>query len=154
MRVPSTVSPTGSGISSGWLAAGTGSVIAATGTAITVTGRSGNAGVNALNGGRIETSGGSVSVTNGAGGLLQSGSTTIMTGTNVTASGTGGIGFQFNNGGSNTLNYQGATIQANAASFSVQGAIANIDLTTTTAIANNNTLLETINGGNTIVQGP
>ena len=91
-----------------------------------------------------------MSVTNGAGGLLQSGSTTIMNGTNVTASGTGGIGFQFNNGGSNTLNYQGATIQASAASFSVQGAIANIDLTNTTAVANNNTLLETINGGNTI----
>ena len=105
--------------------------------------------MNALNGGRIETSGGSVSVTNGAGGLLQSGGTTIMNGTNVTASGTGGIGFQFNNGGSNTLNYQGATIQASAASFSVQGAIANIDLTNTTAVANNNTLLETRNGGNT-----
>ena len=134
----------------GLRATGTGSVIAATGTAITVTGPSGNAGVNALNGGRIETSGGSVSVTNGAGGLLQSGGTTIMTGTNVTASGTGGIGFQFNNGGNNTLNYQGATIQASAASFSVQGAIANIDLTNTTAVANNNTLLQTGNGGNTM----
>ena len=133
----------------GLRATGTGSVISATGTAITVTGTGSNAGLNALNGGRIETSGGSVSVTNGAGGLLQSGGTTIMNGTNVTASGTGGIGFQFNNGGSNTLNYQGATIQASAASFSVQGAIANIDLTNTTAVANNNTLLQTGNGGNT-----
>ena len=132
----------------GLRATGTGSVISATGTTITVTGTGGNAGVNALNGGRIETSGGSVSVTNGAGGLLQSGGTTIMTGTNVTASGTGGIGFQFNNGGSNMLSYQGATIQASAASFSV-GAIAKIDLTNTTAVANNNTLLQTGNGGNT-----
>ena len=82
--------------------------------------------MNALNGGRIETSGGSVSVENGAGGLLQSGSTTIMAGTNVTASVTGGIGFLFNNGGSNMLNYRGATIQASGASFSVQGAIANM----------------------------
>ena len=133
----------------GLRATGTGSVISATGTAITVTGTGSNAGLNALNGGRIETSGGSVSVTNGAGGLLQSGGTTIMNGTNVTASGTGGIGFQFNNGGSNMLNYQGATIEASAASFSVQGAIANIDLTNTTAVANNNTLLQTGNGGNT-----
>lgn len=133
----------------GLLATGAGSSISATGTEIVVSGSGGNAGLNALNGGRIETSGGSVSVTNGAGGLLQNGGTAILNGTNVTASGTGGIGFQFNNGGSNTLSYQGGTIQASEASFSVQGALANIDLANTTAIANNNTLLETGNGGNT-----
>ncbi len=139
----------GGGGERGLRATGPGSVISAAGTSIVVTGSGGNAGLNALNAGRIETSGGSVSVTNGAGGLLQSGGTAILNGTNVTASGTGGIGFQFNAGGSNILSYQGGTIQASEASFSVQGAIANIDLATTTAVANNNTLLETSNGGNT-----
>lgn len=133
----------------GLRATGAGSVISTTGTAIIVSGSGGNAGLNALSGGRIETSGGSVSVTNGAGGLLQSGGTAILNGTNVMASGTGGIGFQFNNGGSNTLSFGGGTIEASEASFSVQGAIANIDLANTTAVANNNTLLETGNGGNT-----
>lgn len=133
----------------GLRATGASSVISATGTSIVITGPGGDAGLNALNGGRIESTGGSVSVVNGAGGLLQSGGTAILNGTNVTASGTGGIGFQFNNGGSNILRYQGGTIQASDASFSVQSAIANIDLTNTTAVANNNTLLETGNGGNT-----
>jgi type V secretory pathway adhesin AidA len=107
--------------------------------------------VSATNGGSITTTGGSVSVVNGEGGLLQNGGSLTMSGTDVTASGNGGTGFLFNNGGNpNTLQYSGGTITASGASFSVQGATANINLSSTTAIANNNTLLETTSGGATL----
>jgi outer membrane autotransporter protein len=111
---------------------------------------SGEAGLKATNSGSIDTSGGSVAVTNGVGGLLQNGGTLNMTGTDVTASGNGGVGFLFNSGGSaNTLNYSNGTITASAASFSVQGAAANINLAGTIAIVNNNTLLATSSSGST-----
>jgi hypothetical protein len=135
----------------GLLAQSTGSTITATGTVVTVSGGGGDAGVSATNGGSITTTGGSVSVVNGEGGLLQNGGSLTMSGTDVTASGNGGTGFLFNNGGNpNTLQYSGGTITASGASFSVQGATANINLSSTTAIANNNTLLETTSGGATL----
>lgn len=134
----------------GLRATGAGSLITASNVAINVTGSGGNAGAHAVNGAGIETTGGSVSVGNGAGGLLQNGGSVTMAATNVTASGNGGFGFLFNNGGNaNTLGYSNGTITASSASFSVQGAAANIGLTNTTATSNNNTLLDT-NSGNTI----
>ena len=71
-----------------------------------------------------------------------------MTGTDATASGNGGFGFLFNGSG-NTLQYSNATIVASAASFSVQGAAANISLSNAVAVTNNNTLLETVSGAST-----
>lgn len=134
----------GGGGEAGLRATGASSLVTATDVVVSVTGGGGDAGVNATTGGTIVTNGGSVSVTNGAGGLLQNGGIATMAGTNVTASGTGGFGFLFNNGGSaDTLTYSNATIVASAASFSVQGATANINLAGTTAVVNNNTLLET-----------
>ena len=129
----------------GLRAVGAGSTVTASNVAVSVTGSGGNAGLNAVNSGAITTTGGSVSVVNGAGGLLQNGGSATMTGTNVAASGNGGIGFQFNNGGvPNTLQYSNGTISASDASFSVAGGTtANINLASTTAIANNNTLLTT-----------
>ncbi|UZF91271.1 autotransporter family protein [Bosea sp. NBC_00550] len=127
-----------------------GSLVSATNTAVNVSGAGGNAGVNAANGGIIETSGGSVSVVNGTGGLVESGGIVNMNGTNVTASGSGGFGFQFSNGAVNLLRYGSGVIEASQASFSVQGATGDIILDGTTAVANNNTLLETNGGGNTL----
>ncbi|CAN7585150.1 autotransporter outer membrane beta-barrel domain-containing protein [Bosea sp. LjRoot237] len=127
-----------------------GSVISTTNNTVSVTGGGGNAGVNAVNRGRIETTGGSVSVVNGAGGLLENSGIASMTGTNVTASGNGGFGFLLNNGGINLLRYGNGVIQASEASFSVQGATGDIILNGTTAVANNNTLLETNGGGSTL----
>jgi outer membrane autotransporter protein len=135
----------------GLRATGAGSLITASNVAINVTGSGGNAGLNAANGASIVTTDGSVSVVNGAGGLLQNGGNVTMAGTNVTASGNGGFGFLFNNGGSaNTLQYSNGTITASSASFSVQGATANINLSNTIATANNNTLLETKSSGTTL----
>ena len=69
----------------------------------------------------------------------------------MTASGNGGFGFLFNDGGgASTLKYSNGTIAASGASFSVQGSTADIGLTNATAIANNNTLLETTSTGNTM----
>ncbi|CUT11116.1 autotransporter [Bradyrhizobium sp.] len=134
----------------GLLATGGGSTIAANTVAVNVSGGGGNVGLSATNNAGIITVGGSVSVVNGAGGLLQNGGTVTMAGTTVTASGNGGIGFLFNNGGAaNTLQYSNATITASDASFSVQGATANINLSNTIATANNNTLLNTNSSGNT-----
>ena len=135
----------------GLQAMGAGSLITANDVAVNVTGSGGNAGVLAANGAGIVTTGGSVSVVNGAGGLLQNGGNVTMASTNVTASGNGGFGFLFNNGGSaNTLQYSNGTITASDASFSVQGATANIGLVNTIATANNNTLLDTNSSGNTV----
>jgi hypothetical protein len=118
--------------------------------AVIDTGSGGDAGVRATTGGSIAMTGGSLSVVNGAGGLLQNGGGVTMAGTDVTASGNGGYGFLFNSGGvANTLQYTDGTITADAASFSVQGSTANISLTNATAIANNNTLLETTSSGST-----
>ena len=134
----------------GLAAVGTNSLLTATNVTVNVTGAAGDAGVNAQTGGTVTMTGGSVTVLNGAGGLLQDTGTVTMTGTNVTASGSGGIGFLFNSGGGpNTLNYTNGTITASGASFSVQGSTATINLVKTTAIANNNTLLETLSSGNT-----
>jgi outer membrane autotransporter protein len=134
----------------GLLATGTGSTITANNVAVSVSGGGGNVGVSATNNAGIMTTGGSVSDVNGAGGLLQNGGSVTMAGTNVTASGNGGIGFLFNNGGAaNTLQYSNATLTASDASFSVQGATANINLSNTIATANNNTLLDTNSSGNT-----
>ncbi|WP_426612191.1 autotransporter outer membrane beta-barrel domain-containing protein [Bradyrhizobium sp. McL0616] len=140
----------GGGGETGLRATGAGSAVIASDVAVTVTGSGGDAGVGAANGGAVITTGGSVSVENGAGGLLQNGGTATMAGTNVTASGNGGYGFLFNNGGSaNALLYSNATIVASAASFSVQGATANISLNNAVAIKNNNTLLEAVSGSAT-----
>jgi outer membrane autotransporter protein len=135
----------------GLLAQSAGSRITATGTVVTVSGGGGDAGASAINGGSITTTGGSVSVVNGEGGLLQNGGSVTMTGTDVSASGNGGIGFLFNNGGNpSTLQYSGGTVTASGASFSVQGATANISLSNAIAVTNNNTLLETTSGGTTL----
>jgi outer membrane autotransporter protein len=144
-----TVSGNGGG-ETGLLATGTGSTITANNVVVSVSGGGGNAGVSSANGAGIMTTGGSVSDVNGAGGRLQNGGSVTMAGTNVTASGNGGIGFLFNNGGAaNTLQYSNATIMASEASFLVQGATANINLSNTIATANNNTLLDTNSSGNT-----
>ncbi|MBV9908359.1 MAG: hypothetical protein JOY52_12455, partial [Hyphomicrobiales bacterium] len=135
----------------GLQASGAGSLITANGVDVSVTGAGGDAGVKATNSASITMTGGSVSVVNGAGGLLQNGGNVMMTGADVTASGNGGFGFLFNNGGApSTLQYSNGTITASAASFSVQGSAADIGLTNTTAIANNNTLLETTAAGDTL----
>ena len=134
----------------GLQATGAGSMITATDMAVSVTGGGGDAGVKATNGAGIAMTNGSVSVVNGPGGLLQSGGSVTMTGAYITASGTGGFGFLFNGGGASTLNYSNGTIAASSASFSVQGSTADIGLTNATAIANNNTLLETTSTGNTV----
>ena len=79
---------------------------------------------------------------------MQNGGMVTMTDTNVTASGTGGYGFVFNGGGSpSTLQYTNGTITAANASFSVNGATADIGLTNTIATVNNNTLLKTLSSG-------
>ena len=132
----------------GLRATGANSLVTANDVVVSVTGGGGNAGVNATTGGTVTTSGGSVSAVNGAGGLLQNGGNVTMTGTDVTASGNGGFGFLFNGSG-NTLQYSNATIVASAASFSVQGAAANISLSNAVAVTNNNTLLETVSGAST-----
>jgi hypothetical protein len=107
--------------------------------------------VKAANSASIAMTNGSVSVVNGPGGLLQNGGSVTMTGADVTASGNGGYGFLFNSGGApNTLQYSNGTITASDASFSVQGSTADIGLTSATATANNNTLLETTSSGSTM----
>jgi outer membrane autotransporter protein len=132
----------------GLQATGSGSLITANDVAVSVTGAGGDAGVKATSGASIGTTDGSVSVVNGAGGLLQNGGSVTMTGADLTASGNGGFGFLFNSGGAaNTLQYSNGTIAASDASFSVQGSTANISLTNATAVANNNTLLETTSSG-------
>jgi hypothetical protein len=135
----------------GLQATGSGSMITASDVDVSVTGGGGDAGVKATNGASIGMTDGSVSVVNGAGGLLQNGGNVTMTGADVTASGNGGFGFLFNSGGApNTLQYSNGTIAASNASFSVQGSTADIGLTNATAIANNNTLLETTSTGNSV----
>jgi Autochaperone Domain Type 1 len=147
--INNSVSSSGGGDTGLW-ATGVGSTITATNVNLSVGGSGGDFGVRADTNGSITMTGGSVSVLNGAGGLLQNGGTVTMTGADVTASGTGGIGFLFNNGGSpTTLNYGNGTITAGNASFSVQGSTANINLTDTTATVNNNTLLATGSSGST-----
>jgi outer membrane autotransporter protein len=140
--------PGSGGGEAGLAAIGASSLVTADNVTVKVSGAAGDAGVNAQTGGTVVTSGGSVSVLNGAGGLLQGGGIVTMTGTNVTASGSGGIGFLFNGGGSaNTLTYSNGTITASEASFSVQGSTADISLVNTIATVNNNTLLETLSSG-------
>ena len=141
------------GAEAGLQATGSGSMITANDVDVSVTGGGGDAGVKATNGASIGMTDGSVSVVNGAGGLLQNGGNVTMTGADVTASGNGGFGFLFNSGGApNTLQYSNGTIAASNASFSVQGSTADIGLTNATAIANNNTLLETTSSGSQHVQ--
>jgi hypothetical protein len=135
----------------GLQATGSGSMITASDVDVSVTGGGGDAGVKATNGASIGMTDGSVSVVNGAGGLLQNGGNVTMTGADVTASGNGGFGFLFNSGGApNTVQYSNGTIAASNASFSVQGSTADIGLANATAIANNNTLLETTSTGNSV----
>lgn len=132
----------------GLRASGSGSLITASGVDVSVIGGGGDAGVMATDAASIAMTGGSVSVVNGAGGLLQNGGAVTMAGTGVTASGNGGYGFLFNSGGNpSALQYSNGTITAENASFSVNGATADINLANTIATVNNNTLLETTSSG-------
>ncbi|WFU69609.1 autotransporter outer membrane beta-barrel domain-containing protein [Bradyrhizobium sp. CB2312] len=145
-NVPISVTGTGGDVG---VSADSGGHVKLTRSDVSVVGTGGESGLRATGSASIETTGGWVSVVNGAGGLLQNGGNVTMAGTNVTASGNGGFGFLFNNAGAaNTLQYSNATIVASDASFSVQGATANIYLSNAIATVNNGQWLN-VSGGST-----